>query len=165
MHLCLLPRFRNQMPRFLCQPRGIHPKSVDARIREDLAAEAGEIAVHAPEQLGVGGEEGEIPGEERLVHVGELAVLAFRGSCIGRGGLERLRVGEGEVAGGELWGFGVGGLAMQEEVVFAAEGRPLLLGFADDAHFREGQLGDAGGVLVDFGGEAVGEDGGDVGGG
>lgn len=31
---------------------------------------------------------------------------------------------------------------MEEEVVFAAEGRPLLVGFTDDAHVVESEGGD-----------------------
>lgn len=138
------------MPRLLRQTRRVHAQGIHACIGEDLAAETREVAVYAADELLGGGEQREVPGEEGFVNVCELAehfgwLLRIRVDALERGG-----GGEGQVAGCELGSAGVGrgGGLVEEEVVFAAERRPLLVGFADDAHVVEGEGGDlwAGGM-------------------
>ena len=79
---------------------GVHAQGVDARVGEDLAAEAGEVAVHAAEELRVRGEQREVPREEGLVDVGELGEFAAAAA----GGLGLLLL----LLGGELEFFGGG---------------------------------------------------------
>lgn len=55
-------RLGDEVVRLGGQAGGVHAQRVDARVRKDLAGEAGEVAVYAAQELVVCGEEGEVPG-------------------------------------------------------------------------------------------------------